>query len=251
MSSNGSGSSNAWKVIGFLAVVVGLYVAARFLDLESQVEALRSWIQSIRPWSPAVFAGLYVAAIMVGAPGMPLTLLAALIFGTLEGIIVMIIATTAAAVLGFFVARYVARDAVERWLGNRTLYRKLADHIESDGILMLAIARLLPLFPTTLVNYTYGLAPISFWKYIIISEFVMIPMNVAYIAGGDAAIQAITRGEIPWGLLGIAVGVSAVLLALTYAARAWLRRHGKMGYGGVSTGERRGHRRRMRPQAEV
>ena len=135
----------------------------------------------------------------------------------------MSVASTLGASLAFLIARYFARDATARWLAKREKFRKLDDLTQRHGAIIVAIVRLVPLFPFNFVNYGFGLTNVRFWTYVFWSWLCMLPGTILYVVGTDAVMQAIIRGEVPWTLVGVVIGVSILLVLLVRIARKRLR----------------------------
>ncbi len=73
---------------------------------------------------------------------------------------------------------------------------------EKHGAIIVAVTRLVPLFPFNLLNYGFGLTRVPFWTYLFWSWLCMLPGTIAYLVGTDAVILAVTTGELPgppWG----------------------------------------------------
>ena len=103
------GRQKKWKRLFVPLVLLGaLFIAARMIELDQYLQIIQKWVWQFGPWGPVVFVGIYVTATLFLFPGMPFTILAAFIFGSIGGFLVMTAATTLAAVLGFMVARYLA-----------------------------------------------------------------------------------------------------------------------------------------------
>jgi uncharacterized membrane protein YdjX (TVP38/TMEM64 family) len=79
---------------------------------------------------------------------------------------------------------------------------------------MVAITRLIPVFPFNLLNYGFGLTKIPFWTYVFWSWLCMLPGTVLYVVGVDAVIQLIVQRKVPWILFGVIAGVGVLLAVL-------------------------------------
>jgi len=143
------------------------------------------------------------------------------LFGSILGVISVSIASTLGASLAFLVARYFARDAVARWLSANEKFRRLDKMTEEHGAIIVALTRLVPIFPFNLLNYGFGLTRVRFWTYVFWSWLCMLPGTVLYVVGADAVIQAITEGKVPWALLGV---ILAFVVLLTFLVRHARRR---------------------------
>jgi uncharacterized membrane protein YdjX (TVP38/TMEM64 family) len=86
------------------------------------------------------------------------------------------------------------------------------------GAIIVAITRLVPLFPFNLLNYGFGLTRIPFLTYAFWSWLCMLPGTIVYLVGTDAIVRAATTGEVPWLIVGVFVAALAfVILAVRIA----------------------------------
>jgi uncharacterized membrane protein YdjX (TVP38/TMEM64 family) len=207
------------RVIVFLTVVVVLWALGQTLELEGTLTSIQGWARELGAWAPAAFVGGYILATVLGVPGTPLTVAAALIFGPRDGLLVAIAASTGTAIVAFWLARTVAREPLERWLSKRPAYERLQRLLRRNEWTAIAILRVQPLFPFTLVNYALGLSRVPFWKYLLASEIGMIPMNAVWVFSATSVYRIVLQGEVPWALLGITLGAAVVLALLAYFGR--------------------------------
>lgn len=204
-----------WKrIILPLIVVAALFIVGRLVDIDRYMQSVREWIWQFGPWGPVVYAGLYVAATLLLMPGTPFTVLAAFLFGTLWGFVTMVAATTLAAVIAFFTARYLARGAVEERLGSTEAFHRLREMVERNYRIAIPFIRLMPIFPFAINNYALGLTRISFWSYLLYSELVFLPMNAIIVLGAGFLYRATIKGEISWTLIGITTAAAFVVLGI-------------------------------------
>ncbi|MDW7772080.1 MAG: TVP38/TMEM64 family protein [Desulfobulbaceae bacterium] len=204
-----------WQVIIIPAlVIIAVFIAGRLIDLHTYLETAQEWIWKLGPWGPVVFAAIYVAATLLLLPGTPFTVVAALLFGPLWGFVTMLAGTVITAVIGFFIARYLARDKVEKRLAGLDAFNELNRWIKKNKWLALSFIRIMPIFPFAINNYALGLTSISFASYILISVIVFIPMTAVLIFGAQAIYAAMVRGEISWGLLAGSTAAGMVVLSL-------------------------------------
>ena len=212
----GVSRGRGWAITILVSLVVAGLVTARFVDVASYLGPARQWVGSLGASGPVVFVLLYMLSTSLGFPGTPLTVLAALLFGTFEAFITMVAATTLTSVLGFFLARTIMQDPLRRRLENNATFQKLDRMVRDDHFIVVPFVRLMPVFPYTLVNYGLGLTTISFWKYLLASELVMIPMNAILILGSHALYRIIVRGEASWVLIGSSTAAALLVLGLGY-----------------------------------
>ena len=216
-------SSGAWRVVSLLVVIAALFAAALALDLGQRVAALRDWIDGLGAWGPVAFVVVYVVATIAMVPGSGPTAIAGGLFGSLWGTVCVSVASTLGAAACFLIARYFARDAVARWLRGSERFRKLDRLTETHGGWIVAITRLVPVFPFNLLNYGFGLTRVRFGTYVFFSWLCMLPGTAMYVVGTDALAKALERGEIPWLLIAVVAALLILLLAIGSAARRKLR----------------------------
>jgi uncharacterized membrane protein YdjX (TVP38/TMEM64 family) len=209
-------------LVGLIAVA--LVAMARALGLTDvirldNVAHLREWIAGFGVWAPAVFVGGYVVAAIAFVPALPLTILGGLVFGPVGGIVYSSIASTAGAALAFLIARYAARDVVERWMAPHPALGRMDRAVARHGWRIVMITRLVPIFPFNLQNYAYGLTSITFRAYVVTSVVCMLPATVAY----TVAAGAIVTGAWDVRRMVLLLGAAGVLLVALSLLPRWLR----------------------------
>src|SRR5262249_5470498 len=136
----------ALLAVAILGWVLGLHEWVR----PEGLARLRLAIEAYGPWGPVLYVAGYVVAELLFLPALPLPLLGGLMFGPVRGTVYTWMAATLAAALAFFVARYLLRDTVERWMDASPRLRRIDAAVERHGWRILMITRLVPLFPFNL-----------------------------------------------------------------------------------------------------
>lgn len=216
-----------WRPILLVALIITIFILAILFGVGEKLGALREWIQSLGVLGPAVFVGLYVLGVVAGIPGSVLTVAAGGLFGSWLGVILVSLSSTIGASFSFLIARYFAREAVAHWLSRREKFKKLDRMTEEHGAVMVAITRLVPIFPFNLLNYGFGLTGIPFWTYLFWSWLCMLPGTILYVVGVDAVIQLIVLRKVPWTLFGVIAGVGVLLALLVKFARRKIKDKGE------------------------
>lgn len=209
-------------LVGLIAVaLVGIVRALGLTELVrlENVARLREWIAGFGPWAPAVFVGGYVVAVVAFVPALPLTILGGLVFGPVGGTVYASIAATTGATLAFLIARYAARDAVERWMAPYPALGRMDRAVARHGWRIVMITRLVPIFPFNLQNYAYGLTSITFRAYLATSFVCMLPATVAY----TVAAGALVAGAWDVRRMVLLLGAAGVLLVVLSLLPRWLR----------------------------
>jgi uncharacterized membrane protein YdjX (TVP38/TMEM64 family) len=215
------GGKGLWKPLLLLGLVVTIMVLSQVLGVGDHLKALQAWIGDLGYWGPLVFVVLYSITTVAALPGSVMSVFAGAVFGPVVGVAAVIFGATLGASLAFLVARYFAREAVSSWLSSKEKFRQLDDLTEKQGAIMVAVTRLVPLFPFNLLNYGFGLTKVPFWTYVGWSFLCMLPGTVLYVVGASAVTEALAEGRVPWVLV---VVVAAILVIITFLAKAARKR---------------------------
>lgn len=210
------------KFLVLLVLVAGLFLLVRTLDLGSYLSQLQVWLEGLGPAAPLAFVGVYAVAVVAAVPGSALTVIAGGLFGSVLGMVVVSSGATLGACLAFLIARYLARDAVAEWLSRQPAFKKLDDLTERRGAVIVALTRLVPLFPFNLLNYGFGLTRVPFWTYAFWSWLCMLPGTAVFVLGGDTVTRAIAEGTVPWPLVGALAAAIILVAFLVHYARGRL-----------------------------
>lgn len=204
-----------------IGVVAALVVAGRLVEAEAYLAVARDWVDGLGPWGPVAYVLLYVVATLLFVPGTPFTVLAALLFGVGWGFVIMMAATTLAAISGFVIARYLAKERMEARLAATDTFRRLQQMVEREHRFVIPVIRFLPVFPFSFNNYALGLTNISFLTYLVWSEAVFVVMNAVLVLGAGAIYRALVLGETSWWLLGGATAAGLLVALLGWLARRY------------------------------
>jgi len=220
-SSSGGKRQGLWRPIVLVAAIVVVLVLAKAFGLGDRLGDLKGWIHSYGAWAPLIFVAIYSIATVFSVPGSALTIAAGALFGSVMGVVSVIFGATIGASLAFLVSRYFARGAVAGWLQDKPTFQKLDRLTEEHGAIIVALTRLVPIFPFNLLNYGFGLTRVRFGTYVLWSFVCMLPGTVLYVVGTDAIASGLSEGRVPWGLIGVfAAAVIGVSLLVRYARRS-------------------------------
>jgi len=210
-----------------VVAVAALLVVGRTVG--GYLPAFARWVDGLGVWGPIVFVLGYALAAIAFVPGSLLTLAAGAIFGLARGAIYVFIAAVLGASGAFFVARYLARAAVERRLAGNPRFAAIDHAVGAEGRKIVFLLRLSPVFPFNLLNYALGLTRVSYRDYLIASVG-MIPGTLLYVYYGKLAgdVAALAGGAaVPKGagyyavlVLGLVATVVVTTLVTRTARRA-------------------------------
>lgn len=203
-------------IVSAIAVAVAVARATGAAGLlESNV--LRQLVEGQGYLGPLLFILLYTVTTVLFLPGLPMTIAAGVLFGPFWGVAYAITGATLGACASFLVARYAARDWVETKMTG-VMWQKLDRQVGEQGWKIVAITRLIPLFPFNLLNYAYGLTKIPFLHYAVASFFCMLPACIAFIVFSSSLPQLLRGNVSPALVIGI------VSIAVVSIVPAWYRR---------------------------
>jgi uncharacterized membrane protein YdjX (TVP38/TMEM64 family) len=220
-----------WGWIGAGLVAVVLFVLGRLLPLQDWLVALQDRVARMGALGALVFGAAYVVAVLLFVPGSVLTIGAGLLFGFWRGLLIVSLASTTAAAAGFLIARYLARERVERLARRNEKFGAIDRAIRQKGWQVVVLLRLSPVVPYSLSNYLYGLTAVDFGPYLLASWLGMLPGTALYVslgaAGRATAGAGRSSGRSPgeWALLAAGIVATVVVtVVLTRAARRELEK---------------------------
>jgi uncharacterized membrane protein YdjX (TVP38/TMEM64 family) len=216
----------SWGKIAVYVIVAAMVVAVLLLlgrQAGQYVPRFAAWVASLGIWGPLVFILGYMVATVAFVPGVVLTLAAGVLFGLVNGTLYTFLGATLGASAAFLVARYAARRAIEKRIVGNPRFAAIDRAVAKEGLKIVALLRLSPVFPFNLLNYALGLTQVRFLDYLL-ACFAMLPGTLLYVYYGhaagslaEAAGGPIQKGTAYWVSLGI--GLAATLVVTTFITR--------------------------------
>jgi uncharacterized membrane protein YdjX (TVP38/TMEM64 family) len=151
------------------------------------------WIDSLGTVGAIAFILLYIIASVAFLPGSILTLGAGVVFGLFFGSLYVFVGATLGATAAFLVGRYLARGWVVQKIAGNKQFRAIDQAVGKEGLKIVLLTRLSPIFPFNLLNYAYGVTGVSLKDYII-GSVGMIPGTIMYVYIGSLAGSLATIG---------------------------------------------------------
>ncbi len=174
-------------IIAVVVIGLGIFLANYFglLEFLSNVPAMQAWFNSLGIWGYLAYILLYTVIAIFMIPGSMLTIAGGIVFGSIIGGVLSMIAGTAGATAAFIVARYIARGAIEDKFKDNKFFKKIDQGVKENGTSFLILTRLVPVFPYNVQNYAYGCTSMNLLTYVVISFITMMPGSFiyAYMAG--------------------------------------------------------------------
>ncbi len=144
------------------------------------------WIDNLGAVGAIAFIVLYIIATVAFLPGSILTLGAGVVFGVVWGSIYVFIGATLGATAAFLVGRYLARGWVAKKIADNKKFAAIDRAVGREGLKIVLLTRLSPVFPFNLLNYAFGITGVSLKDYFI-GSVGMIPGTIMYVYIGSLA----------------------------------------------------------------
>src|SRR5882762_7850716 len=151
------------QVATFTVVIASFLLLWHFFPIIDFVVALQRRVLGLGAWSAICYSLLFAGCNILLLPGGVLCVGAGFFFGLWWGFFIVLLGNSIGAAISF---------AMSRWLGLRLIKRRaeptsqilrvLERAVERDAWKIIFLSQLHPLFPTSLLNYLYGLTRIRF-----------------------------------------------------------------------------------------
>ncbi len=196
-------------VIGLVSLVgVGWYVG--FFE-RFGAETVEGWIRDAGPWGPVFYVGLFTLLESFGVPGIVFVVPGGLVWNWPTLFLLTWAGATGAAVTGFWFARTLGRDWVERRLSDRA--RMYDDELAANGLRTVITIRLL-FFIAPWAHWLLGLSRVGFRDYLLGTIVGLAPMMALFTWFGGNIVAWIEERP-----LLATLGVLVAIAVITFAAR--------------------------------
>lgn len=176
--------------ISIMIIIMGLlmWVIGRpLVRFASEPELFREWIESYGIWGPGIYMGCVILQVLVAfIPGEPLELVAGYAFGTLQGSLLCLAASTIGSVLVFGLVRRYGMKLVEVFYSAEKLHELRFLKKSKKRDILYAIIFIIPGTPKDLLCYFAGLTDMKFTTFLLICSVGRIPAMITSTVSGDA-----------------------------------------------------------------
>lgn len=217
-------SVNFLIYLGLAVSVASVIIFAKLLNFQELLTNALEWINSLGTFAAIVFILIYLVATVLFFPASLLTLGAGVIFDVIFGSLYVFIGAMIGAVLAFLVGRYVARGWVEKQIEGNQKFKQIDQAVGEEGVKIVLLTRLSPVFPFNLLNYAYGLTKVSLKDYTI-GTLGILPGTIMFVYVGSLAKSLATLGseqveapsEIQWAIR--IIGFIATVAVTVYVTK--------------------------------
>lgn len=209
---------------GIVAAIIMLFVIIHFIDptflphiwgllARGDIEETASFIASFGYWA-ILFS--FLLTLFVNALGFPPAIIFStantLIFGIFWGIVLSVAAETVGVTFSFILLRFFFRETAQKIINKNKTLANIDKYSGKRGFAVMLIARMVPYFPSIMLNAIGALSAMRLSDYVIASLIGKFPSTgIEAIIGHDT----ITKQEDPTRLIVV------VVLAILLIAVAW------------------------------
>jgi len=215
-----------WILLGALAAAA---IGFAYHELEPMADwtgLVEEWIDRSGTLGVLVFIAIYVVATLALLPvSAVLSVVAGAMFGFAWGFAAVNVASLAAAIIAFLVARHLLSERIKRHYTHKGTPAAIDKALRSEGWRAVTLLRLSPVIPFAVKNYLFGVSRVRMRDYVIGTFVGKLPGAVVFTALGVTGRAA---WDLPpqerWALL--AIGLAATFLVTWLVGRTARRRLG-------------------------
>jgi phosphatidylserine/phosphatidylglycerophosphate/cardiolipin synthase-like enzyme/uncharacterized membrane protein YdjX (TVP38/TMEM64 family) len=206
-----------------LLVLAGLALLA---GLARQID--RTWVESAfniaqayagSPLGAALVVGVFVVASQLLVPVTLLIALTGAAMGPWLGFVYSMVGALAAAVVTFAIGRVIGRERLRRWAGRRL--SAVSTALGRRGLIAMALIRLVPVAPFTVVNLVAGVSEIRLRDFTLGSAIGLLPGLVLASLLGDQLGQWLRQPNAAG--LALLLGCVIMIIVLARLVEGWSR----------------------------
>jgi uncharacterized membrane protein YdjX (TVP38/TMEM64 family) len=198
-------------LVAIIAIVIILGPGTILHDYEKVTpEGIRQMVLSYGALSVVAYEFLHVIRPFTFIPVTPFTIAGGYIYGHVFGLALAMVGTTLAAVITFFLSRYLFRDYLKKRLS--THYAGFDGRFDNGGIFTVAAMRVIPILPFDAVGYVAGVSSIRFRDYLLGTLLGELPGAFVLTMLGNS----LTNIDSPWFIVSLALAILLFLLPEAY-----------------------------------
>jgi len=213
--------NNPWvKLLLAILILSAIFLILRSLNVDfSKItsDEFKEKIDSYGVWGPIAYIIFYIIRPLILFPAAVLSASAGVVWGPFKGFVILQIAANLSANGEFFVARYFARGAVEKFLKGKAM--NVDSAIQKHGFLTVLLVRLIPNAPWDIQNLSLGLTKVKFRHYFIATLIGIMPGSFALVFFGASIIKVLTNPKNIW-----MIGVAVVLFVGVFYLQKFLKK---------------------------
>ena len=227
--------SRLWRATTVLLTLAALAAVWRWTPLR-EIVSLSSLVLMLQTLDASPFAPLLVLAgyVLGGLLVVPVTALIAatgIVFGPLLGTFYALTGALLSAAITYALGRRIGRHAVRRLAGSRV--NRITRRLARKGTMAIAIVRLLPIAPFSVVNAVAGASHVRPREFLLGTALGMLPGIIAIVVFVDRVTAAVTDPR-PYNYI-MLIGFAALVVVIAVAIHRRLVRNNHRTPGAMRT----------------
>ncbi|HKT84309.1 MAG TPA: VTT domain-containing protein [Solirubrobacterales bacterium] len=170
-------------LLGALVFAVPALHEAAVAAIHGDTETVRSEIEGLGLAGPLLILVLALLHAVVFYPAEIVDAAAGLVYGFVPALLLMMCGWLLSGLVCFAVGRSVARPLLDRWFGPER-FERIEARIERGGAKALIAARLVPIFPFSIVSYAAGAARVPAWRFLWTTAIGYLPITAISVYFG-------------------------------------------------------------------
>jgi uncharacterized membrane protein YdjX (TVP38/TMEM64 family) len=154
-----------WQIAALLIAIALAWALSRFIPVVNFIETLQQRVMGWGAWAAIGYPLLFALCNILLLPGGLLAVGSGFFFGLWWGFSIVFAGNLLATAVSFAMSRWIARRWFKQRLSGNPALRILGPAVERESWKIILLSQLHPLFPTSLLNYFYGLTRIRFGAY--------------------------------------------------------------------------------------
>lgn len=150
------------QLVGLLLASVALLICSRYFAVIDAISAAQRYVMQQGVWSAIWYPLLYACCNVLLLPAGMLSVGGGFFFGLWWGFAIVLVGNVTGAAIAFLISRLLGQQWLRLRLQRNATFWALQPALERDGWKIILLSQLHPLFPTSLLNYLYGLTQIRF-----------------------------------------------------------------------------------------
>ncbi len=150
------------QLLGLVAAAIFVVWLVRTYPVADYITRAQTTIGGMEIWGGVLYPALFAGCNLLLLPGGIVAMGSGLFFGLWWGFLLNMLGCLAGAAAAFGISRAVGRQWIERRFFSDPKWAALDGLIARDGWKIIFLSQVHPLFPTSLLNYLYGITRIRF-----------------------------------------------------------------------------------------
>jgi len=221
---DGAVKRKTWRFAALLAGAILLAILWRWSPLREwlSLDNLLAAADAIRntPLTIPIVLAIYVVGSCLLFPINLLILATALSFGSVMGFALALSGSVLGGLASYLMGHWMGRDVVSRLAGDRL--NRLSRRLARRGWLAVALVRVVPIAPYTIVNMVAGASHISARSFLIGTTIGMCP-GILAIMVFEEGLERVLRNP-HWGTATLAIVTLALAVVIMLIGKRWLSR---------------------------